>query len=164
MWGGFGLSPDKTKLILELGNCEVTETHVLDLTVIAAPLELVISREERSLHDVLPVGEQYIITHNRAADGTHLPNNQVSIVEAENVADRAAWRTVFEHSNTIKLDGVGVTREYLFAAVRAETTPRVWVMPLAGLGTEAQAEGVEPAFPEGRYTAAPVGRPLDSPD
>ena len=163
MWGGFGLSPDKTKLIFELGNSEVTETHILDLEILAAPLELVISRDQRSLHDVLPVDDQYIITHNRAADGTHLPNNQVSIVEADKVADRSAWRTVFEHSNTIKLDGVGVTREYLFAAVRAETTPRVWVMPLAGLGTEAQAEVVEPAFPEELYTAAPVGQHIDSP-
>ena len=58
MGGGFGLSPDKTHLILELGNSEITETHILDITVIAAPLELVISRHERSLHDVLPVGEQ----------------------------------------------------------------------------------------------------------
>src|SRR5699024_1858249 len=83
MWGGLGLSPDKTKLLLELGNSEVTETHILDLTQIAAPLEMVISREDHSLHDVLPVGDQYLITHNRAADGTHLPNNQVSIVDAD---------------------------------------------------------------------------------
>jgi oligopeptidase B len=163
MWAGFGLSPDKTKLILELGNSEVTETHVLDLETIAAPLELVISREERSLHDVLPVDDQYLITHNRAADGTHLPNNEVSIVDADKVTDRAAWRTVFEHSQSIKLDGVSVTREFLFAAVRAETTPRMWVVPLEGLGTEAQADVVEPAFPEELYTAAPVGQHIDSP-
>ena len=163
MWGGFGLSPDKTKLVLELGNSEITETHILDLTVTASPLELVISRQERSLHDVLPVGDQYLITHNRAADGGHLPNNQVSIVDASKVADRAAWRTVFEHSPTIKLDGVGVTREYLFAAVRAETTPRMWVLPLAGLGTDQQAAVVEPAFPEELYSASPVGQDLDSP-
>lgn len=163
MWGGFGLSPDKTKLILELGNSEVTETHILDLETIAAPLELVISRTERSLHDVLPVGDQYLITHNRAADGAPLPNNQVSIVDADQVADRSAWRTVFAHSETIKLDGVGVTREYLFAAVRAETTPRMWVLPLVGLGTEAQAEVVEPAFPEELYSASPVGQHIDSP-
>ena len=163
MWGGFGLSPDKTKLILELGNSEVTETHILDLETIAAPLELVISRTERSLHDVLPVGEQYIITHNRDADGTQLPNNQVSIVDADQVTDRSAWRTVFAHSETVKLDGVGVTREYLFAAVRAETTPRMWVLPLAGLGTEDQADVVEPAFPEELYSASPVGQHIDSP-
>ena len=163
MWGGFGLSPDKTKLLLELGNSEVTETHILDLTQIAAPLDLVISREEHSLHDVLPVGDQYLITHNRAADGTHLPNNQVSIVDADKVTDRAAWRTVFEHSPTVKLDGVGVTREYLFAAVRSETTPRMWVLPLDGIGTEHQADVVEPAFPEELYSAAPIGQHIDSP-
>ena len=150
MWGGFGLSPDKTKLLLELGNSEVTETHILDLTKIAAPLELVISREERSLHDVLPVGDQYVITHNRAADGTHLPNNQVSIVDADKVTDRTAWRTVFEHSQTIKLDGVGVTRSIcLLQFVRNDT--RMWVVPLEGIGTENQAEIVEPAFPEELY-------------
>lgn len=163
MWSGFGLSPDKTKLLLELGNSEVTETHLLDLTVPAAALELLISRDERSLHDVLPVGDQYIITHNRAADGTQLPNNQVSVVAADQIADRSAWRTVFEHSPTVKLDGVDVTRTHLFAAVRAETTPRLWVMPLDGLGTEAQAEVVEPAFPEELYTASPVGQHYDSP-
>ncbi len=68
MWGGFGLSPDKTKLLLELGNSEITETHILDLETIAAPLELVISRQERSLHDVLPVGDQYLITHTHAIE------------------------------------------------------------------------------------------------
>src|SRR5699024_6942865 len=157
MWDGSGMSPDKTKLLLELGNSEVTETHILDLTQIAAPLEMVISREDRSLHDVVPVGDQYLITHNRAADGTHLPNNQVSIVDADKVADRSAWRTVFEHSQTVKLDGVGVTRQYLFAAVRSETTPRMWVLPLEGIGTQHQADVVEPAFAEELYSAK-IGR------
>src|SRR5699024_1212254 len=53
--------------------------------------------------------------------------------------------------------------EYVFAAVRAETTPRMWVLPLEGLGTEAQADVVEPAFAEELYTAAPVGQHIDSP-
>src|SRR5699024_11721129 len=130
MWTGFGVTPDKTKLMLELGTSEVTETHIMDLTDPTASLELLISRDVGSLHDVLPVGDRYLITHNRAADGTALPNNEVAIVDAADVGNRAAWQTVFAHSPTVKLDGVGVTRQYLFAAVRAETTPRMWVVPL----------------------------------
>jgi len=163
MWCGFGLSPDKTTLVFELGNSEVTETHVLDLTDPAATLQLVISRDANSLHDVLPVGDNYVITHNRAADGAHLPNNAVSIVAAAAVDDPDAWQTVFAHSPTVKLDGVGVTRDYLFAAVRANTTPRMWVLPLDGLGTTAQPEAVEPAFSEELYSAFPMGQDYDSP-
>lgn len=163
MWSGFGVSPDKTNLILELGNSEVTETHIMDLTDPAASLELLISRDVGSLHDVLPVGDQYLITHNRAADGTPLPNNEVSVVDAAAIHDRSAWLTVFAHSPVIKLDGVGVTREYLFAAVRAETTPRMWVLPLEGIGTLAQAKAVEPAFSEELYSAFPLGQHYDSP-
>ncbi|GAA2039021.1 S9 family peptidase [Yaniella flava] len=163
MWSGFGLSPDKTKLLFELGNSEVTETHIMDLTDPAASLQLLISRDERSLHDVLPVGDRYLITHNRAADGTALPNNEVAIVDAGDIGNRAAWQTVFAHSPTVKLDGVGVTRQYLFAAVRAESTPRMWVVPLEGLGTAAQADAVEPGFAEELYSAFPVGQHYDSP-
>src|SRR5690625_6111172 len=103
MGSGIGLSPDKAMLLLELVNSEAPDIHLLDLTVPAAALELLISRDERSLHDVLPVGDQYIITHNRAADGTQLPNNQVSVVAADQIADRSAWCTVFEHSWSVKL-------------------------------------------------------------
>src|SRR5699024_8762886 len=163
MWGGFGLSPDKTTLLLELGNSEVTETHVLDLTDPAATLQLVIGRDANSLHDVLPVDDHYIITHNRATDGNHLPNNAVSIVAATSVDHPQAWQTVFAHSPTVKLDGVGITRDYLFAAVRANTTPRMWVLPLDGLGTTAQAEAVEPAFSEELYSAFPMGQDYESP-
>lgn len=163
MWSGFGLSPDKAKLILEMGNSEVTETHILDLTDPQATLQLLIGRETKSLHDVLPVGDRYIITHNRAVDGSPLPNNEVSVVDATAVRDRSAWRTVFAHTSAVKLDGVGVTRQYLFAEVRADTTPRMWVLPLAGLGTDEQAEPVEPAFPEELYSAFPIGQHIDSP-
>src|SRR5699024_12594270 len=136
---------------------ELTDSERLGLMGPAVAWELLSSRGERSLHDVLPVGYQYIITHNRAADGTQLRNNQVSLVAAYQIADRSAWRTVFEHSPTVKLDGVDVTRAHLFAAVRAEITPRLWVMPLDGLGTEAEAEVVGPAFPEGGDEACAGG-------
>src|SRR5699024_4970190 len=105
----------------------------------------------------------YIITHNRAADGTPLPTNEVSVVAAAALHDRSAWQTVFAHSPTVKLDGVGITRDYLFAAVRAETTPRMWVLPLAGIGTADQANPVEPAFAEELYSAMPIGQDIESP-
>src|SRR5699024_12139512 len=134
MWCGFGLSPDKTRQVFELGNSEGTETHVLDLTDPAATLQMLISRDANSLHDVLPIFDNYVITHNRAADGAHLPNNALSIVAAAAVDDPDAWQTVFSHSPTIKLDGVGVTRVYLYAAVRVNINPRHLLLPLVALG------------------------------
>src|SRR5699024_3922558 len=153
---------DKTTLVFELGNSEVTETHVLDLTDPAATLQLVIGRDANSLHDVLPVGDNYVITHNRAADGIHLPNNSLSIVAAAAIDDPDAWQTVFPPSPSITLYGVGVTRNCFFCAMRATTTPRIWLLPHDGLGTTAQPEAVEPAFSEHLYSAFPMSQDYDS--
>lgn len=190
MWTGFEGTADRTQLLIGVGNSEVSETWALDLpedagSPLSAP-RLLIGRDARMLADVEPLdldGERVLlVVHDRLADGTKAPNSLLSVVREADVSDRAAWRTVVPHSETVRVDGVMVTRTHVALAVRRETTPRVLVAPLDGLRTVLAAPAPassadddggaasagalawsEPAFDEELYTCrlAPVSQ--DSP-
>ncbi|GAA3674354.1 S9 family peptidase [Arthrobacter ginkgonis] len=165
MWTGFDLSPDRTELLISVGNSEYSETHTLDLTDGAARPRLLLSREERILHGmdpvILPEGRAYLVTHNRGA-----VNNMVSLVRPEEFARPLAeqeWTTVVGHRDDVKVEGTAVTSTHVAVSVRKDTTERVQVMPLAGLGTPDQAAPVEPAFDEELYTCSLANAEFDSP-
>lgn len=178
MWSGFGLSADRTELLISVGNSEVAETLAMDLPETAeAPLgelRMLVSRDLGLLHGVDPVtldGQRhYVIVHNKdftAEDEEHgpapAPNNMVSLAARETVTDPRFWRTVVGHSETTKVDGAAVTATHLALEVRRETTPRTVVLPLTGLATEHQADPVEPDFGEELYSCELAGAPFESP-
>ncbi|HEY4615835.1 MAG TPA: S9 family peptidase [Citricoccus sp.] len=178
MWSGFGLSADRTELIVSIGNSELAETRALDLPASAdeplGELRVLVDRSLGLLHGVDPVtlhGQRhYVIVHNKdfsTEDEEHgpapAPNNMVSLAARETVTDPRFWRTVVGHSATTKVDGAAVTATHLALAVRRDTTPRTLVMPLAGLGTEHQGEPVEPDFGEELYSCELAGAPYESP-
>ncbi|MEV4900390.1 S9 family peptidase [Citricoccus sp. NPDC055426] len=185
MWSGFGLSADRTELLVSVGNSEVAETLALDLPVTVdeplGELRMLVSRDLGLLHGVDPVtldagGEgggparYYVIVHNKdftTEDEEHgpvpAPNNMVSLAARETVTDPRFWRTVVGHSETVKVDGAAVTATHLALGVRRETTPRTLILPLAGLATEHQAAPVEPDFGEELYSCELAGAPFESP-
>ncbi|WMY78265.1 S9 family peptidase [Citricoccus sp. I39-566] len=178
MWSGFGLSADRTELLVSVGNSEVAETLALDLPeTVDEPLgelRMLVSRDLGLLHGVDPVtldGQRhYVIVHNKdftAEDEenapTPAPNNMVSLAARETVTDPRFWRTVVGHSDTVKVDGAAVTATHLALGVRRETTPRTLILPLAGLGTGDQADPVEPDFGEELYSCELAGAPFESP-
>ncbi|MFI8413074.1 S9 family peptidase [Paeniglutamicibacter gangotriensis] len=165
MWLGFDLSADRTELLISIGNSEYSETLSLDLLDAQGTPRMLVSREHRILHSVDPVtlesGRAYVITHDREA-----LNNMVSLLRADQVSLSYAqqrWETVIEHRDTVKVEGTAATATHLVISVRKDTTERIQVLPLAGLGTTAQQQAVEPAFDEELYTASLANAELEAP-
>lgn len=170
MWLGFELSSDRRHLVLGIGCSEYSETRLLRFDDPTATLTTVISRDEHVLYEAEPFlltgpdgekQERIVITHNRNA-----VNSMVSLVDPAELAKPLAeqhWSTVVEHSDDVRVNGAGVTSTHLIVSIRKDTIERVQVMGLAGLGTPAQEDPVEPAFDEELYTAGVGGSDYEAP-
>ena len=165
MWLGFELSADRRHLVLGIGCSEYSETRLLRFDDPAGTVTTVISRNERVLYEAEPFlldgEERILLTHNRGAI-----NSMVSLAdpaELEKPLAEQAWQTVVGHSDDVRVNGAGVTATHLVVSIRKDTIERVQVMGLAGLGTPAQQEPVEPAFDEELYTAGVGGSDYESP-
>ncbi|RKW71377.1 S9 family peptidase [Galactobacter caseinivorans] len=137
MWLGGYSSPDGKDLLINVGNSEYGETWIwpgMDPDV--APV-MIVDRELRLLHQALPVildGERrLVILHDHEA-----PNGLLSLAPAAGGVP-SEWTTLIPTSNEVKLGGLEATSTHLVLSVREDTTPRVWTLPLDGLGTPAQA-------------------------
>nr|WP_225219452.1 S9 family peptidase [Arthrobacter gallicola] len=165
MWTGFDLSADRTQLLIGISTSEYSEYRVLDFDDPTGTVRTLIPRSERILYEAEPFTRdgvrEYLITHNRDA-----LNSMVSLVAETEFAKPVAeqdWRTVVAHNDAVRVNGASVTSTHVLVSVRKETTERVQVLPLEGLGTPAQASPVEPAFDEELYTAGLTNAEYDSP-
>ena len=165
MWTGFELSADRSQLLITISCSEYSECRALDLTVPSSEVVTLIPRSEKILYDAEPLlidGEaQYILTHDRGAK-----NSMVSLVRASELAKPLSgqeWKTVIAHDDAVRVNGAAVTRTHLVVAVRKDTTERVQVIPLQGLGTKLQAPAVEPRFDEELATCNLANAEFDSP-
>jgi oligopeptidase B len=136
LWLGAGTSPDEKDLVINAGNAEWGETWIWPGMVAGTAAVKVVPRELRILHQVLPVdvdGERkLVILHDLDA-----LNSKVSLAPATGGSPQD-WVDVIPAAAETKLDGIGANATHLFVAVREDTVPRVWTLPLAGLGTPAQ--------------------------
>ncbi|MFJ6417660.1 S9 family peptidase [Paeniglutamicibacter sp. NPDC091659] len=165
MWLGFDLSADRNEMMISIGNSEYSETLALDLLDANAVPVMLLPREHRILHSMDPITIEgrraYVITHDRDA-----LNNMVSLLPADQVGvpyEQQQWATVLEHRDTVKVEGTAATASHLIISVRKDTTERVQILPLSGLGTDAQQPAVEPAFDEELYTASLANAELEAP-
>lgn len=165
MWLGFDLSADRTEMMISIGNSEYAETHSLNLLDANAIPVMLLSRDQRILHSMDPItleGKRaYVITHDRDA-----LNNMISLMAADQIGvpyEQQSWATVLEHRDTVKVEGTAATASHLIVAVRKDTTERIQILPLAGLGTENQQPAIEPAFDEELYTASLANAELEAP-
>lgn len=170
MWLGFDLSADRRHLVLSIGCSEFSETRLLRFDDFDAGPFTVIPRSERVLYDAepflgeLPDGqnaERILLTHNRGA-----VNSMVSLLDPAELGKPLAeqhWTTVVEPSDSVRVNGAGVTSTHVIVSVRKDTIERVQVLALAGLGTAAQGAPVEPDFDEELYTAGVGGSDYEAP-
>ena len=165
MWTGFDLSADRQQLLIGISNSEYSEYRVLDFEDPSGEVRILIPRSERILYEAEPVllaGERhYLITHNKDA-----LNSMLSLVAETEFALPVAeqhWNTVVAHDDAVRVNGAAVTSTHVIVSVRKDTTERVQVLPLEGLGTEMQGDPVEPAFDEELYTANLANAEYDSP-
>ncbi|MET4058800.1 oligopeptidase B [Arthrobacter sp. UYP6] len=165
MWTGFDLSADRKQLLIGISNSEYSEYRVLDFEDPAGEVRTLIPRSERILYEAEPVTlagtRHYLITHNKDA-----LNSMLSLVAEEDFALPLAeqhWNTVVAHDDAVRVNGAAVTKTHVIVSVRKDTTERVQILPLEGLGTEVQGDPVEPAFDEELYTANLANAEYDSP-
>ena len=165
MWTGFDLSADRKQLLIGISNSEYSEFRVLDFDDPAGQVRTLIPRSERILYEAEPVTlaghRHYLLTHNKGA-----LNSMLSLVTEEDFSLPLAeqhWNTVVAHDDDVRVNGAAVTKTHVLVSVRKDTTERVQILPLAGLGTEMQGDPVEPAFDEDLYTANLAGAEFDAP-
>ncbi|NKX50585.1 S9 family peptidase, partial [Arthrobacter deserti] len=165
MWAEFDLSADRSHLVVSISCSEYSETRLLDFADPDAGLRTLVPRSERILYDAEPVRlldrQMVLLTHNREAG-----NSMVSLAALDEFAKPLAgqqWATVVPHDDAVRVNGAGVTATHMVLSVRKDTIERIQVLPLAGLGTAAQAGPVEPDFPEQLYTASAGGSDYAAP-
>lgn len=165
MWTGFDLSADRKQLLIGISCSEYSEYRVMDFDDASDTARTLIPRSERILYEAEPftrAGErQYLITHNKDA-----LNSMVSLVAEGEFAKPLAeqhWQTVVAHDDAVRVNGVSVTSTHILVSVRKDTTERVQILSLAGIGTPEQASPAEPAFDEELYTAGLTNAEYDSP-
>ncbi|GGC97338.1 oligopeptidase B [Tersicoccus solisilvae] len=168
MWLGAEVSANRRWLVVTSGNSEYSEARLqrLDGTTTAdGGFQVVIDRADRVLYDVEPVlldgQDRFVLLHNRQAI-----NSAVALMDPADAGKPVAeqtWTPVIEHRSTVRLSGIASNRTHLFVAARRETTERVQVLELAGLGTAEQRPETEPRFDEELYSASLVGAEYDAP-
>ncbi len=165
MWMGFELSADRRHLVIGIGCSEYSETRLLDFAYPDAGLQTLIPRSERVLYDAEPFllngAQKVLLTHNKDA-----VNSMVSLADLSEFSrplDEQHWDTVVEHDDGVRVNGAGVTSTHVVLSIRKDTIERVQVLPLAGLGTAAQAAPVEPGFDEELFTAGVGGSDYEAP-
>ena len=165
LWLGAGLSADRRWIVVEAMCSEFSEQLIQPVADPAAPLQVVLPRTDRVLYEAEPLlldgREQILLTHDHGA-----PNSRISLMDPADLGRpvaEVALRDVVPASDTVRVNGCAVTTTHLVVSVRADTTLRVRLVPLAGLGTAAQAAPVEPAFAEELYTASVSAAEHDAP-
>lgn len=170
MWLGAEISANRRWLVVTSGNSEYSETRLQrvggdDGKHADDGFQVVIDRTDRVLYDVEPVvldgQDRFVLLHNHQA-----VNSAVALMDPADAGKPVAeqtWTPVIEHRSTVRLSGIASNRTHLFVAARRETTERVQVLELAGLGTSEQRPETEPRFEEELYSASLIGAEYEAP-
>ncbi|KAA9393793.1 S9 family peptidase [Kocuria coralli] len=142
LWLSAGLSADRKWLIFDAGCSDYSEVSLLPLDATAGTAaQVVIPRSDRVLYQAEPVEvdgrDAVVVSHDHDA-----PDGRVSLLEFDQLG-----RSLTDFSPTeviapregLRIMGFGVIRGHLLLSARTATLPTVLVLPLAGLGTEAQS-------------------------
>lgn len=151
LWLGAELSADKRWLMLSSSCSEYSEYRILPLTELTGsptdepvadasddaagpaslPWRVMISREDRVLHEVEPLtvaGQDYVLlTHD-----AHAPNGRVSLMPLGHAGRALAdleLTDVIPASEDVRIESCVPTATHLVVALRADTTPRVRLIP-----------------------------------
>lgn len=174
MWLGAEISAEKSALLIDSGNSELSEIYVVPFTELdtfdgsATP---VISRSQRVQYSVEPVeidAQQYLlICHNFEA-----VNSELVLAPYPGAEDftsyRTQWRPVMPHHDDKRVEGVCLSATHLVVSARANTTSRLFFSPLSQL-EELINSGKTPVFTEPAgfddelYTCSLTSAAADSP-
>ncbi|MEF3121316.1 S9 family peptidase [Kocuria flava] len=165
LWLGAGLSADRRWILLEAACSEYSEVRLLPADDPGAEPRVVLPRTDRVLYEAEPFllggREQILLTHDHEA-----PDSRVSLMDPADLGRpvaQVALRDVVPAVPGERVHGCAVTAGHLVVSVRAGTTLRVRLVPLAALAADPAAAAVEPAFGEELYTATVAAAEFDAP-
>ena len=130
-WAGVGMTLSERFLQIVVGSKITSEVWCLDADDPTGEFWCVCPREVGVEYDVehAVVGgrDRFLVTHNRQA-----PNFLVAEGPAGPVADLSALRTLVDHRDGVRVEGVDAFRDQLVLSYRENALPRFAIMPLDG--------------------------------
>jgi oligopeptidase B len=137
-WLGVGRTRSNAYLLIGAGSSVTSEVFYADAGDPNAEFRSVLPRREGIEYSVdhVVVGGQdrFLILHNDDAVN-------FTLVEAP-VSDPTAQRTLIEHRDDVRLDGVDVFRDQLVVSYRAEALPRIQLWPILAHGDYGRPEDI----------------------
>ncbi|MFC7676472.1 S9 family peptidase [Mycolicibacterium sp. GCM10028919] len=137
-WIGVGRSRSDKYLFIAAGSSITTEMLYADATDPEATFTSILPRREgveySVEHAVVGGEDRFLILHNDGAEN-------FTLVEAP-VSDPTAFRTLIEHRDDVRLDGVDAFATQLVVSYRSEALPRIQLWPITTDGAYGQAEDI----------------------
>ncbi|MDF2828612.1 MAG: oligopeptidase Serine peptidase family, partial [Mycobacterium sp.] len=137
-WIGVGRSRSDKYLFIAAGSSITTEMLYADATDPEATFTSILPRREgveySVEHAVVGGEDRFLILHNDGAEN-------FTLVEAP-VSDPTAFRTLIEHRDDVRLDGVDAFATQLVVSYRSEALPRIQLWPISAEGGYGQAEDI----------------------
>ncbi|MGB5151345.1 MAG: S9 family peptidase [Mycobacterium sp.] len=152
-WLGVGRTRSDKYVIIAAGSAVTSEVRYADAADPDAEFTVVLPRRDQVEysveHAVVGGEDRFLILHNDGAVN-------FTLVEAP-VSDPSAFRTLIEHRDDVRLDGVDAFEEHLVVSYRREALPRIQLWPIGSDGSYGQAQEI--AFESELMSAGLSGNP-----
>ena len=167
LWLGAKMSADRSHIVLSSGNSEFSETSIVPIANVHAPLRTIISRDVRIEYHAEPItiagGVHLLIQHDYNALNSELvlaPLPEQTITTREQLDEYVSeWVPVIRHSENVRVEGFTLSATHLVVTARADTTVRLFLAPREALPVQLRKKKpagitfMEPAgFDEELYT------------
>ena len=130
-WLGVGRTRSDKYVIIAAGSAVTSEVRYADATDPEAEFTVVLPRRDQVEysveHAVVGGEDRFLILHNDGAVN-------FTLVEAP-VSDPSAFRTLIEHREDVRLDGVDAFENHLVVSYRREALPRIQLWPIGADGS-----------------------------
>jgi oligopeptidase B len=152
-WLGVGRTRSDKYVIIAAGSAVTSEVRYADATDPDAEFTVVLPRRDQVEysveHAVVGGEDRFLILHNDGAVN-------FTLVEAP-VSDPSAFRTLIEHRDDVRLDGVDAFEAHLVVSYRREALPRIQLWPIGSDGSYGDAQEI--AFESDLMSAGLSGNP-----
>jgi len=152
-WLGVGRTRSDKYVIIAAGSAVTSEVRYADATDPDAEFTVVLPRRDRVEysveHAVVGGEDRFLILHNDGAVN-------FTLVEAP-VSDPSAFRTLIEHREDVRLDGVDAFEGHLVVSYRREALPRIQLWPIGADGSYGEPQEI--AFESELMSAGLSGNP-----
>jgi oligopeptidase B len=137
-WLAVGRTRSNKYVFIAAGSAVTSEVFYCDAGDSAATFTSILPRRElveySIEHAVVGGEDRFLILHNDGAEN-------FTLVEAP-VSDPTAFRTLIEHRDDVRLDGIDAFAEQLVVSYRSEALPRIQLWPIYADGNYGEPEEI----------------------